>query len=489
MLRLLPALVLLAGVAARLQTILNPDVAWLLTAAGRMLDGGGYARDFFEINMPWAIAAYIPAQLLARALGLSLAHALTAWIVLLAAHCAWLCLRLTHAAPPQRRPLWAAWLLFTLLLLPLADFGQKEHVIALLLLPFLFLLARPDDAGLPLRVYVTALAAFGLYLKPHFAALAPLLLIAASWRRRSPGVLRSPETLVLLLAAAADAALVLLRYPEWLTCAAWARDVYAAYRALRWDWVLLTPQTGLFAAMALACLWRAWVDAAYRALSWPLLLAALYGAAAYVLQFKGWSYQLLPALLPVSCALGLALLTPPPAAQRLGGALAAAAAALVLLHGVFAYSRLPRASNLAKSNLAPVALALSYAPPHSACYVFTTNMTPAFPTVVLRDLQWASRFPTLWPLPALAGTQLDDRRRGELTQALTASITEDFERYRPSVVMVDLRDDQFGLPRGFDILGFFLRDPRFAQEWKGYEKFGEVDGYDVYRRVADAPRP
>ena len=145
-----------------------------------------------------------------------------------------------------------------------------------------------------------------------------------------------------------------------------------------------------------------------------------------------------------------------------------------------AYRQMPRASNIANTNLAPVVLALSLAKQGSYCYVFTTNMTPAFPTVVLMDLKWASRFPTLWPLPALA--KREARSDETQTRALTSWVSEDFERYQPSVVLVDLRDDQFGLPRGYDILGFFMRDPRFAKLWLDYEKFGEVDGYAIYRR-------
>jgi len=33
----------------------NHDVAWLLLAAGRMLDGGTYLTEFYEVNWPMAI--------------------------------------------------------------------------------------------------------------------------------------------------------------------------------------------------------------------------------------------------------------------------------------------------------------------------------------------------------------------------------------------------------------------------------------------------
>ena len=152
------------------------------------------------------------------------------------------------------------------------------------------------------------------------------------------------------------------------------------------------------------------------------------------MQYKGWSYQLQPALLTASVALGLSLFARAPvrAGVRAG---AIVAASLVLVYTMVAYRQMPRASNIANTNLAPVVLALSLAKQGSYCYVFTTNMTPAFPTVVLMDLKWASRFPTLWPLPALA--KREARSDETQTRALTSWVSEDFERYQPSVVLVD----------------------------------------------------
>jgi hypothetical protein len=478
--------VLLIGSAVRLQTVLNPDVSWFLVAASRMLDGGSYARDFFEINMPWAIAAYIPPHFLVWLFGWSVAHALTAWTMLLAAQCTWLCVRLAPVQHGTQRSLWASWLLFAVIFLPLKDFGQREHLATMLFLPFLFQLARGTEGGPWLRSYVAALAAYGFYMKPHYAPLAALLLGVAALRNESLAVLRSAEARVILLAAFADVAVVVLLYPDWFICARWAQDAYAAYRSTRWQWVVLTPEVGLFVVMSAVCLARAWADRTYRAAAWPLLLTAGYSLLAYLLQYKGWSYQMLPALVAAFAALGLALFTRPPA--RAGAWLAAtvATALFVVIQTVAAYRQMPRASNIADTNLATVAYALSSAEKNSYCYVFTTNMTPVFPTVVLMNLKWASRFPTLWPLPALAnrGAGSEDNR----SQVLTGWVAEDFRRYRPSVVLVDQRDDQFGLPRGFDILGVFVRDARFAEQWQDYQKVADIDGYAAYRRVS-SPTP
>ena len=330
LLQILPPLVLLIGAIVRLQTVLNPDVSWFLVAAGRMLDGGGYARDFFEINMPLAIAAYVPPQLLSRLSGWSIAHAMAAWTTLLAAQCAWLCLRLAPVGHGVQRALHAFWLLFVLIFLPLKDFGQREHLATMLFLPFLFQLKHVAGVGIWLRSYVAALAACGFFMKPHFAPLAVLLLGGVAWRDKSFVVFRSAEALVMLLAALANAALVLLRYPDWFTCAQWAQDTYMEYRSTHWQWVLLTPEMALFAVVYVMCLVRARMDRGYTAAVWPLLLTASYSLLAYLMQYKGWSYQLQLALLTASVALGLSMFARAPVRAGVrAGAIVAASLVLV----------------------------------------------------------------------------------------------------------------------------------------------------------------
>ena len=75
-------------------TVLNHDVAWLLIAAGRMIAGGTYSADYFEINMPLAIAAYIPPHLFARSFGITLEQGLVVWISLLILQTILLCSKL-----------------------------------------------------------------------------------------------------------------------------------------------------------------------------------------------------------------------------------------------------------------------------------------------------------------------------------------------------------------------------------------------------------
>src|SRR5262249_1944907 len=56
-------LIVLCGVAAHRHAtgILNHDVAWLLVAARRLLEGGRFGTDIYELDPPGAVLIYVPA--------------------------------------------------------------------------------------------------------------------------------------------------------------------------------------------------------------------------------------------------------------------------------------------------------------------------------------------------------------------------------------------------------------------------------------------
>src|SRR5947207_15162522 len=58
-----------AAIALRHLVAANTDVSWLLIAGDRMLDGAHLYSDIIETNPPMAVLIYVPALLIARALG------------------------------------------------------------------------------------------------------------------------------------------------------------------------------------------------------------------------------------------------------------------------------------------------------------------------------------------------------------------------------------------------------------------------------------
>jgi hypothetical protein len=489
------AAVLAAGCLQHGQALLNHDVSWLMIAAGRMLAGGGYLRDFFEVNLPLAIAAYAPAFLLARDGHLPWQAAVTVCGAVLALLAALLSAWVVEGSAARRSWL-AAGLLAGLLLLPGYDFLQKEHLLVLLGLPFVFAAARaPEEAapGRPLRLCLSLLAALGFFLKPHYAPLPFLLLALRAARTRSWAPLRSLETRTLLLAGTAYAAVVLCFYPEWLVCARWAMDLYVAYQGenLRHLFKVDGLMPGLAGlALELLLYWR--MPALRRPLE-PLLACALYALAAYLLQFKGWDYQFLPVLLFTHCGLVLALGLAWPAAGGVSAALLAPALGLLLM-GAAAFDAARRMPGPAALETLPQVLAA--ARPGDAVYVFSFELPPFLPAVPLSGLRWGSRYPHLWPLVRLARAETGGgdpelaRLERLYRRPLVEAITEDLRRYRAKLVIVDRRPVQ-SLPPDYDIAAALAADPVFATAWKDYERIGQVASggrpeFDIYWKTGAA---
>ena len=111
--------------------------------------------------------------------------------------------------------------------------------------------------------------------------------------------------------------------------------------------------------------------------------------------------------------------------------------------------------------------------------------------VVQLGLDWGSRLPSLWPLAGLLARDHHDHGAGNAryaryAQQLRSMVADDFARYAPTVVVLDRRNGQFGLPAGFNILDYFLIDQRFAALWQSYALIGSSPAFSVYARAHPA---
>ena len=131
------------GVAAELATFARTDIAFMLYAAERVVGGARLYVDVVEINPPLIIALNLPAVLLSRLLGISdiLAYrALTiATLAGALAFANWSLRRILDPGGDALRHRLVLVLAFALFLAVGNDFGQREHLLAALALPYLLL--------------------------------------------------------------------------------------------------------------------------------------------------------------------------------------------------------------------------------------------------------------------------------------------------------------------------------------------------------------
>jgi len=465
---------------------LHSDVSWYLVATDRFLDGARLYRDVIEVNPPLAFYLMAPPVLVARLLGISATAVFVGYVFLLLALSLWLADRALRQMPNVTNQARGAFLLAmfgALVLLPLPVFGQREHLMLILAVPYILLLGyRLDGRDCPtaLAIIIGACAAVGIGLKPYFVIVPALLELHLMVIRRTPFAAFRPESVMLLAGLVGYVAAAGLLNPEYFSfMLPYALAVYDAYSS---SLVAVLTRPAVLILLLPACAFAlAYAARAADRRSVAFAIASVGFFIGYVLQSKGWDYHLLPAGVTIFLAMGqilIALLqrtTSAPAARRpqlIGWAAAALAMLAVapLMRGPF--------HNPFTEKLLPIVR--TYASGGSI-YAFTSHVWVGFPLVNEAGVGWSSRFPTQWLLPGarmrLADkTGLDPQEERQLRgieQYVIDSVAADFERRPPDLVIVDT-DNPYMRDANFDYLAYFERDPRFARLWQPYVRIGEI---------------
>ena len=517
-LRWLPvAAIIVLTLAADLARPARADMSFLLYAAGRLLDGAELYRDVVEINPPLIVWLNVPVVALARAIGVSELRlypvAVTAVMAGLLAFCARVARRYALAEEPVVR----SWLLLVLAvaLFPLAreDYGQREHLVLGLVLPYLLLvLAHRREVPVPTAeaAAIGLLAAIGFALKPHFVLVWIALEGLRRWRRTVPSAI-PPETAAVAGALGAYVAIIYLTTPAYFNVVALLGPAYARYlHAPFLELLVLSPGAALilFAALALIALRRRLPDPELAAALAVGMLACFVAAAA---QQKGLRYHFYPAFALSFVLVAMLARVPLPAGspmERLYGAVARAAAiavAVVALGGTAVTAAGGSAEERAKraelNELVQLVKAKAGGRPIA---VLSYHMESAFPLVSYAGVPLATRFHHLWIVPAsywdslAAPPPLRFHSLPEMAAAerwLNQAMREDLLAARPELLIVlrPARDSVPNGPRRVHFIRYFSRQPELSEFFTHYRLARQVGEFDVYERsggsvsVADRP--
>ena len=491
------------SIAVRLSQTVNNDVAWYVYSAGAWLDGGRLYRDiFFEVNPPLTLYLTAPAVYLARFAGLFPVHVYLVYVFVLIALSLALFQRvlaqLPSASPASVRGLVFAGLL-ALVIAPAGDFGQREHLMMILCLPYVALLAQRASGGIfgwPLAAVIGAMAGLGFAIKPHFLFVLLAIELYLLLRSRRLVACFRPETATLAASGLLYGASLILVTPDYLTSVVpYALEVYNANYRNSLGFVLARKETFLVpltVSLYLTIRRRQRLGG----LADVFLIAVVCFFAVYLVQMKGWNYQIYPvtAWLVMSFAVVIAGApgedsAAPPVLDRAGRPILRLAAFAMI--GIIVLKPLAFAGNNYPLTNYLRPMVKEHASGDSI-YFFSSNTWAGFPLVTYGGVEWASRFPALWLLPGLV-----NYRRGESEQAsaereammeqierfVTDALVSDLTRNSPALIMVDARPEkQWYSEPGFDFIAYFSVDPRFRALWSRYEKIEEAEGWQVYRR-------
>ena len=497
------------------------DQLWLLLAAQRMGPNlNPYNATVFESNPPLAIWLSAIVVAAAHMLHLSLTVAFKLGVTLIAGASAAVCSKLVRMLHPEgtRHQLWLLGVGYIVLFgaVPVRDFGQRDHILALLVLPYL-IAAALDLSGRRLaliaRIALTLAAAVGLALKPQQALIALFveltLLIAPKLRGRglnriafgirAGAQVRVLEPAIFCISAVAYFASIHLLAPSYLSdMLPVLRDTYWAFGHLNMVELGLSA-VGLWVLLAIdIVLWL--VRRPKSPLILLLLVAGIGATLGYLAQRTGWYYQQLPAISFLALALIFQLTVDPggpwPASGRWVRRLPITLAAVTLLAFAltihFSDFHLTQ-SGIEERQTTPDPTFFANLAPGTAVATLTTSVDDTVPPAFRYHLTLGQRYPHLWMLPAILrnesgpvpGHAIPLAQLAHLDLLQHQFMVEDLNRWHPRLILVARCQDPAVLcqvleDRHDDLLAWFLRDPAFASIFSKYHFLRSSGSYDAY---------
>jgi hypothetical protein len=470
------AIVLAVALVLRWIIPFNVDVSWWLIVGERVLDGQRLYVDILETNPPMAGAVYFLGVVIARALHLRpelVTVALVFALMALSLGLTWRLLRGRPAAGPL-----AVWALALLGILPMYDFGQREHLALIALLPALAVaIRRADREAVSLAGVLVAgvSAAITMSFKPYFAFAVGACILAAALHARQWRVLSAPENGIAAALALIYGGWVYLAYPEYFTLIyPLVRDVYL---------LLTAPFVALFvSAASTLTIVSVLTVLALRREQKPdavlvVLLAAAFGfAVAFFVQRKGWGYHAYPMVALPLMAVGYAIAMIDRAAPRWRpwSIIAAFVAAGIFVNGCLWFNASVDVRELEKI--------IARLGPHPKILMLSGAATIGHPLVRDLDGIWVSRQEAL-----LIREIVRRARRDTIFDAATSArldahvarerdgLVEDFRKQPPDVVLIDNRDSDWS--------AWAASDPELNVLLAPYSRVQTVNGIDILRRT------
>ncbi len=454
--------------------VTNFDSVWLTTCAERMIGGMKMSNGCFSPNPPLCIIIYwIPAFLHLYAgwpidISIPFFDFLVLALSVLASN--EILRRLNVISDIERYVMLFAYVVANTLLTG-AWFGERDQMVVLGLFPMALMqygLTQGIEFPARFKWAVLILGSLAALIKPHYGLIPAAMLFHRILERHRWNIVRDPDFIALAGCSIAYIAVTLI----------WFRDFITVILPVALRLYVLPPFHGhsvwpeaLIAGGYVAALLPLLFFGARRGLSelpFLLMFCAGLSVVAFVLQNKGFAYHIFPMTGFAFAATAIPLM-------RLFGGRAGLKTCLLLAFLAFVSVPIslatPHRQNLEDF---PVTKEVNLDIPGCSFFLFD-DIANTINVSHYTSCQIASRFVYLWWLQPLLREKLDykldmtptisEAETDDLMRTLVHMVTEDFERWRPDVVV--LLQDKTMTGEVFDFAGFFSQiDPEFAAMWK-----------------------
>ncbi len=492
----------------------NGDVSWLLYSTNNWLNGAKLYVDIIEVNPPLVFFIYSIPVFISQITGINYMIAFTAFTYILIFFSLLYSFRIFTRYLHLDKNMVAILIVsiyFSLTLLSGDAFGQREHLLVILSLPYILLTAlRLEQKHVPLfhAAAVGMIATFGFALKPYFIFIPISLEFLLILKYKS--ILKSfrPETIIMGLLMILYLVVIVIYTPEYIShIFKIAQEIYSYGYKKPLLYILISS----FSLLAVTGIFL-FLISTKRSLENTLLnvfSASLVGYwLSFLIQQKGWYYHIYPVIVTL---LILTVLWFYPISIRqklrmfkndeldLNGKLSVYFFIYCILSLFMASWKEVREQTFQKYFTSEQVAA--YKPIYQkktgqelkTVYVLGFYMSQGFPMVTETNVRWASRFPSQWLLRGLLKKRdIEGSSQSDQSSILNwiehyniESVTADLIKFKPGLIIAEaenMRDSKKG-PYKFSLIKYFKKDAKFKKIWSKYQLTKSTKLYDFYTRT------
>lgn len=471
--------------------VYDSDLAILSGFAARMLEGHKFSEMYYETNPPLSIIIYAPVVLLQSISGwpvylVNLGYTLF-WVLASFAASAVLLQHIKGIETGYARHLLLAGFILTQIGIPSHEFGDRDHLAVLGLIPFTLLqilILQDQKPQFWTKYGVLIFGTIAILIKPHYGLVPALMIAYRFFRKDGFAVIKGADFIALASGVMVYAAIVIIVFNDYVSVVlADSITLYASQRNPElWKDVLVYGIL-LIVMMAMVDILKFDKSAARLVYMTGIITAALF--IPYIVQGKGLVYHRIPfwsfwhITLMLCLFFGLRRIIQPKAAFLIAVVACITLIALtrmpvsgVLTHDDF--RRLPLSNVLEENCPAPCSFLL-----------LDDNASNMHRLAAYHEAFHASRFTSMWFLPELikfedpntmmGRSSLDEQDYARLKAKYSIMVGEDLKRMKPAVIIV--LETMEAYP-DFDMIGFFKNDPVFASEFETHYIFDRKISFD-----------
>lgn len=484
---------------------LHGDVNYLINTANFILSGKKYGIDFFETNPPMILYLYFPVLSLAKLTNFNIAICLKAYVFFLS-FCT-LLLSLYSLKEIIKNSIvlniFISTMLFAILLLPINQFGQREHLFCILILPYLFsAVLRLNDTRLPFlyAVIVGLFAGLGFGIKPYF--LFPLVFIEFYFilKRKSMWGWVRVESLLIMAILVTYLLSTIIFFPTYFTVVLPLINKFYFIGVQEPLNMMLSNVFVIFSIVSFfSCFILFRVSPHHRLLKTILMLSLGGFIVGLIATRTSWYYHSIPSYSMACILLGLYF------GEFVANSISRSSnkiyifleyvfitiAGLMLFYIPLSYTRfysLYYANQAINSDLAQLTSYIASQPGEHSVICFSANTTgDCFPLTLSSQSSYGSRYPFFWWMRGLVATLNDShisKRDKEMNKNyFSESIAKDLDHFQARWVIINTHVAHVIFGDNFSFITFFSDNKNFHDAWSHYRIKSKIGVYEVYERT------